>query len=124
MFVIRDQSIPASGTPGNFTGGLATLSRGATQVSIIRQRQIPNAANPAHRHDQEEVMVQLAGTVTVTVAGEAVTLAPGDTLIVPAETVHQIANTGGGAAEWLIVAPAGVRYFHPSGEEILPDWAR
>ena len=124
MFVIRDQSIPASGTPGNFTAGLATPSRGATQVSIIRQRQIPNAANPPHRHDQEEVMVQLAGIVTVTVAGEAVTLAPGDTLIVPAETVHQIVNPGDRAAEWLIVAPCGVRYFHPSGEEILPEWAR
>ncbi|MBA3306988.1 MAG: cupin domain-containing protein, partial [Thermoleophilaceae bacterium] len=37
---------------------------------MIRQRQAPGAANPAHSHDREEVMVVLSGTVRVTAEKE------------------------------------------------------
>ena len=122
--LIRNLHIPASGTPGMFAGSLATPRRGATEVSVIRQRQEPGATNPSHYHNREEVMVQLAGTVTVLVGDERVEIAPGDTLIIPAQKVHQIENTDQVEAEWLLIGPSGIQFFLPNGEEVVPEWAQ
>lgn len=111
-------------TPGgNASVGLATPSRGATGISLIRQRQAPGGTNPPHSHDLEEVMHILEGTVTVTVEGQIRTLCPGDTLIVPSRALHQIVNTGDQPAEWLLIAPSGVQFFHANGEPANPPWA-
>ena len=125
MTVIRTHELVEIETPGgNIGAAVATHSRGANEVSVIRQRQRPGGENPAHTHDREEVMVVLAGAVTVTAAGEPHELGPGDALILPARTVHRIENTNDADAEWLLIAPAGVRFFHESGEEGSPPWAR
>jgi len=124
MATVRGDDVEFVETPGGFSGGIATPSRGATEVSVIRQRARPGGGNPPHTHDREEVMVVSAGAVTVTVAGEPHALGAGDTLIVPPRTPHQVENPGTEPAEWLIVAPAGVRFFHATGEEATPAWAR
>ena len=125
MTVVHGNELQFIETPGgNFGSGLATPSRGAAEVSVIRQRQQPGGANPAHTHDHEEVMVLLAGAVTVTVAGEPHPLGPGDVVIVPPGTDHQIENMGVEVAEWLLIAPAGVRFFHATGEAGVPPWSR
>jgi quercetin dioxygenase-like cupin family protein len=123
--MVRHGDVQLLETPGrNQTGGLATPSRGAGEVSVIRQRQMPGGANPLHTHDREEVMLVTGGTVAVTVADERFDLGQGDTLIVPARTPHRIENAGAEAAEWLLVAPAGVRFFGADGTEGSPPWAR
>jgi quercetin dioxygenase-like cupin family protein len=77
MTVVHSNELQFIETPGgNFGSGLATPSRGAAEVSVIRQRQQPGGANPPHMHDREEVMVLLAGAVTVTVAAEPHPLDP------------------------------------------------
>ena len=125
MMVIREADVNFIETPGaNATAGIATSSRGAEDVSIIRQRQQPGGGNPAHFHDRQEVLLVLDGSVAVTMDGETVTLRTGDTLIVPAKTAHQLANTGETEAEWLLVAPAGIGFFHANGERAEPAWAR
>ena len=125
MTVIYGNEIRFIETPGgNFGSALATPSRGATEVSVIRQRQQPGGANPAHVHDREEVMVLLAGTVTVTVAGKPHALSPGDVVIVPPRTAHEVENAGAEPAEWILSAPAGVWFFHATGEEGFPPWSR
>ncbi|HEU4327523.1 MAG TPA: cupin domain-containing protein [Roseiflexaceae bacterium] len=123
--IIREQDETGIETPGgNTSRGLATPSRGAREVSVVRQRQGPGGSNPLHRHDREEVMVQCTGSVTVEVAGETVALLPGDTLVIPAGAEHRIRNSGDTDAEWLLVAPAGVRFFSAAGEEMRPAWAQ
>ncbi len=125
MTVVHGDELRFIETPGgNFGSGLATPSRGATEVSVIRQRQRPGGTNPAHTHDREEVMVLLAGSVTVTVAGKSHVLGPGDAVIVPPRAAHQVENAGAEPAEWILVAPAGVRFFHATGEEGFPTWSR
>lgn len=112
-------------TPGgNFTDSLASAGRGATEVSILLQQQEPGGRNPRHTHDREEVMVLRQGSVLVSVDDQQVALHAGDTLIVPAHTPHQIENTGNERAEWLLVAPAGVRFFGQDGTEMHPAWLR
>lgn len=125
MIVVRGESLSFIETPGGNAGaGLVTAARGASETSVIRQRQAPGGANPAHYHDREEVMLLLAGRVNVTLEDETLELSQGDTLIVPPRTEHRIENTGDAPAEWLLFAPAGVRFFHASGEEANPPWAR
>ena len=123
--VIREQMVSLIPSPGgNSTGGLATPQHGAREVSVILQRQEPGGRNPSHRHDREEVLLVRAGAVRLTLGDEEFALAAGDTAIIPAETLHQLENRGDTAAEWLLIAPAGVRFFRPDGEENFPEWAR
>ncbi len=124
MIVLRESDFQHVETPGaNVSTGIATASRGAKEVSIIRQRQQPGGGNPPHMHDREEVMLVTEGTVELRVGQEAVTLHAGDALVVPANTVHQLANAGTTEAAWLLIAPAGVGFFHQSGERADPVWA-
>jgi hypothetical protein len=46
------------------------------------------------------------------------------TLIIPAQTVHQIENTDQVEAEWLLIGPRGIQFFRPNGEEVVPEWAQ
>ncbi len=112
-------------TPGgNASAPLATASTGAREVSVIRQRQAPGGNNPPHTHDREEVLVLLAGTLDVTSQGETQTLCAGDSVVIPARTPHQLRNSGDEAAEWLLIAPAGYRFYRESGEDATPAWSR
>ena len=121
MDILRNEDVTMLQTPnGNATGVLASPKEGATEVLVLRQRQQPGGQNPPHRHDREEVMIGIAGTVTVTVDDVPAQLSAGDTLIVPAATLHRVANTGDSPAEWLLIATAGLRFFSPTGEEIRP----
>ena len=121
MAMVRSRDVEMLRTPGGMaTGCLASLGRGAREILVLRQRQAPGGQNPPHMHDREEIMIQVAGTVTVTVDTQPVQLSAGDTLIVPPHAVHQVVNTGEAQAEWLLAAPAGLRFFSTAGEEIKP----
>lgn len=123
MVVVRSQELDALETPnGNILTALATPSRGATEVRLVRQRQEPGGFNPPHSHDREEVMLQLEGRVSVSCEGQEVILESGDALIIPAGTLHRVTNAGDVPADWLIVSPAGTRFFSESGEEMKPGW--
>ena len=125
MLVLRETELDFIDTPGaNASAAVATPSRGACEVSVVRQRQQPEGGNPLHSHDREEVMVVTQGTVEVVLGGESVTLAAGDSLVIPAQTLHSLTNTGEVESEWLIIAPAGVGFFHESGERASPAWAQ
>lgn len=125
MIVLREHALQFIETPGsNATAGIATPSRGASQSSIICQRQQPGGGNPAHFHDREEIMLVTRGAVEVTAQDASVTLGPGDSLIIPAKTPHRLANIGKTEAEWLLIAPAGIGFFREDGERADPAWAR
>jgi quercetin dioxygenase-like cupin family protein len=124
MTVIRQTELRYIETPGgNYGAAVATPSKGAVDVSIIRQRQTPGGANPAHTHNREEVMLILSGETTVVLNGDLITLGQGDSLIIPAGTAHHIENRGAEDAEWLLLAPAGVEFIKSTGENGTPPWA-
>jgi quercetin dioxygenase-like cupin family protein len=122
--LIRNVKITESGFPGMFAGSLATPRLGATEVTVIRQRQEPGTTLTLHYHHHEEVIVLLAGTITALVGDKRVEVAPGDTLIVPGQTLHQIENTSQDDAEWLLIGPSGMQFFLPNGEEVVTEWAK
>jgi quercetin dioxygenase-like cupin family protein len=125
MTVVRFDALDLTDSPnGNASAPIATASRGASEVSVIRQHQLPGGFNPSHTHDREEVLVLLGGSLDVTAGDETHTLHAGDTIVVPANTAHQLRNAGDEPAEWLLVAPAGYRFYRESGEDATPAWSR
>lgn len=123
MLIVHENDVTLVASPnGNRTNGLVTRAGGATEVSVVRQEQAPGGFNPPHMHDCEEVMLIRQGVVTVTVGTDTAHLAPGDLLVVPAHTVHQVRNAGDTAGEWLYISPAGMRFLKPNGEEVVPSW--
>ncbi|WP_083922527.1 cupin domain-containing protein [Deinococcus aquatilis] len=125
MITIRAGDTQAMATPnGNYGTSLATPRLGATEVTVVRQRQAPGGFNPIHVQNREEVMVMLLGQVTVTSGDQRIELSPSDTLIVPAHTPHRVDNTGDTDAEWMIISPAGMQLFRETGEEASPLWIR
>src|SRR6266540_1216629 len=69
---------------GKAYAGLAVPSTGAQELVVARVRKEPTAANAAHSHDREEVVVVLGGRGRADIAGQMVELETGDTLIMPA----------------------------------------
>ncbi len=123
MLIVHENDVALVTSPnGNRTNGLVTRAGGATEVSVVRQEQEPGGFNPPHMHDREEVMLIRQGVVTVTVGEESVQLAPGDLLVVPAHTLHQVRNAGDTTGEWLYLSPTGMRFLKPNGEEVVPSW--
>ncbi|ADV67648.1 cupin domain-containing protein [Deinococcus maricopensis] len=125
MNVIRAHDTHALETPnGNHGTSLATPHLGANEVTVVRQRQVPGGFNPTHTQTREEIMVMLAGHVTISSNEARIDLAPGDTLIVPPHTPHRVDNAGPTDAEWLIISAAGMQFFRETGEEATPPWIR
>ncbi|MEM7801529.1 MAG: cupin domain-containing protein, partial [Chloroflexota bacterium] len=115
MNIVRSADINMISSPnGNESGAVATPNKGATEVNVIRQHEEAGGKNPPHKHSKEEVMVMLEGSVTVTVEEESATLSAGDTLIVPANTVHYLENQGDVTAEWLIISSSGRTFEAPT----------
>jgi quercetin dioxygenase-like cupin family protein len=124
VVVIHGAEIEGIASPGGHrTSGLATPSRGASQVSLIRQVQQPGGQGPLHTHDREELILLERGSISVAGTETTAELQAGDLLVIPAGAAHQIRNTGSVPAEWLLVAPAGIRYYGVDGAEVLPAWA-
>lgn len=123
MKIRTASSLTVFETPNASITPLATRKSGAEQVSIIRQRMQGSQRNPMHAHTSEEVMLMLDGAVDVTVDGITRRLAAGDTLIVPAGSMHCIENGGGQPAEWLIVSPLGMQFLGADGGAMTPAWA-
>lgn len=124
MTVIRQADLDPIATPGGNTGAaLATASRGARDVSVIKQRQAPGGLNPEHFHDREETLILLTGEIEIGQGERSDRLQAGDAVIVPAQQPHQVRNTGPDDAEWLLVAPAGIKFFHANGDEASPPWS-
>lgn len=63
----------------------------------------------AHSHDEyDETVYGVEGTLTFTVAGDEVTLLPGEVLFIPRGVVHQFENRGDGDAMALAVVTPGL----------------
>jgi len=105
--------------------GLATSGQGATEISLWRSTMEAGASSEPQYHDHEEIVFILDGEGLAHIAGEVAAFSAGDTLIIPAYSVHQVNNTGEKLLDALIVMAAGTRSFWPDGEEPAPPtWAQ
>lgn len=123
MIIHNDSELVADVLPGISHRTLAGPEHGLRQLEVWSQSIVPGSATPPHRHDCEEVVLVLAGEGTVTMAGESRTVRQGDTLILPANVLHQIINTGSAPLRTLAaLAMSPVRVELPDGTPLALPW--
>lgn len=121
MRVIRSADAPDFDLGGSTVAGLASPARGAAETMTYRVRMGAGSALPEHRHDHEEVFHLASGALVSILDGEEHERAAGDTMIIPAGTLHHaVAHSGG--AELLVAMPVGTLFVPPDGEPRLPPW--
>ncbi len=82
-------------------------SDGAPNFAIRRFRLAPGASVPRHTNAVEHEQYVLAGQYTVGVGDREHTVEAGDTLLIPAGTVHWYENSGDEPGLFLCVVPNG-----------------
>ena len=75
------------------------LSVPGREVVQVRVDFAPGVVAPAHKHPGEEIVYAIEGLLEYRLEGQPpVTLKPGEVLFIPAGTVHEVRNVGGGNA--------------------------
>lgn len=98
--------IPHHQLPGLDHQTLAGPAQGLRTLEVWHQILEPGAETPEHRHACEEVVVVLRGSGCCDLQGRSVPFAAPAALIVPADVVHRIRNTG--EAQMVVVAALGM----------------
>ena len=94
MAVVNNASLPEFNLPGLNHRTLAGPEHGMKALEVWGQTIEAGAATPVHRHACEEAIVILEGSGTLTIEGRDTAFGPNSTLIIPADVIHQIVNTG------------------------------
>jgi mannose-6-phosphate isomerase-like protein (cupin superfamily) len=94
MPVIHASNAPQFKLEGTVITGLASPSRGSSQLSSWKVRLEPGVVVPAHILTHEEVFVVLAGQAVAGVDGEQCPIGPGDALAVPPGVPFSLAVSG------------------------------
>ena len=107
-------------------GGLAWLSRpqttGAKDLVVIEVSLAPGGGHAFHKHpNQEEVIYVISGSVEQWLEKERRTLGPGDSIFIPADTVHASFNKSKDDAKLIAilgpcVGPEGYELVDVSGD--------
>ena len=94
MAVVNNASLQEFNLPGLNHRTFAGPEHGMKGLEVWGQTIESGAATPVHRHACEEAIVILEGSGTLTIEGQETAFGPNSTLIIPADVIHQIVNTG------------------------------
>lgn len=94
MPIVNNSSLTEFNLPGLNHRTFAGPEQGMKNLEVWGQVIEAGAATPVHRHACEEAIVILEGSGTLTIEGETTAFGPNSTLIIPADVIHQICNTG------------------------------
>jgi quercetin dioxygenase-like cupin family protein len=123
MYVI-DQARPAeTPIPGVRHATWASSREGLKTMSLWRQSIAAGGATPPHSHDCEEVVMCLAGQGELHLEGKVHRFGPEQTVLLPANVVHQIFNVGAEPLELTAVFSATpVAVALPDGSALELPW--
>jgi quercetin dioxygenase-like cupin family protein len=123
MTVIRGAQARRTQTPNAVMTTLASPTQGGSSHVVWRVDMTPGQAGPRHGIDAEQVWTVLAGAATVEMGDETVTVAPGDTVVLPADLPRRITSDAAAGFAALVVAPVGMQaYLVPDGDKLVPAW--
>lgn len=94
MPIVNNASLPNFALPGLSHRTLAGPEHGTSGLEVWSQTIEPGAGTPVHRHACDEAIVILEGSGTLTIGDEQSSFGPNSTLIIPADVIHQIVNSG------------------------------
>ena len=123
MTTIHAPEAPRFDLPGLVFTGLASPSRGSSELCTWRLEIEPGFASPdAHTLDRDEIFMVVSGAIRLGPDDERV--GAGDAAVVPAGAPIQVSNVGDGAAEVIVAIAAGFRATAGDGTEMgTPPWA-
>ncbi len=108
--------------PGSRLRGLATKSVGSSEIALWNHVLDAGADTPLHWHDHDQVIYVVAGSGTVTVADEELSVSPGDTVVAPAQIHHRVCAAADEVLDTLVAMSADLKSFRPDGSEIDTPW--
>ncbi len=123
MPVVNNDSQHQFALPGLDHRTLAGPEHGMTSLEVWGQTIAAGAATPVHRHACEEAIVILEGRGRLTIEGEHTEFGPNSTLIIPADVVHQIVNTGDTPMKLIAaLSAAPVKVRHADNQAMPLPW--
>jgi len=123
MPVIRRAETRRTETPNAVMTTLASPTQGGAGQAVWRVDMRPGQAGPLHAIDTEQVWTVLDGGATVELDGQALTLGPGDTIILPADAPRRVSADPEAGLAAIAVAPAGTRAYTLDGTRVAPGCA-
>jgi len=123
MPVIRRAETRRIETPNAVMTTLASPTQGGAGQAVWRVDMRPGQAGPLHAIDTEQVWTVLDGGATVELDGQALTVGPGDTLILPADAPRRVSADPAAGFAAIAVAPAGTRAYTLDGTRVAPGCA-
>jgi quercetin dioxygenase-like cupin family protein len=122
MTVIRRAGARRTQTPNAVMTTLASPTQGGAAQSLWRVDMTPGQSGPLHTFDAEQLWTVLAGGAEITLDGAAVSLAPGDTAVLPAAVPRQVTADGGDGLSAIVTAQAGARAAAAGADPVVPPW--
>jgi quercetin dioxygenase-like cupin family protein len=135
--VIRAAESRRTEVPSGLVTTLASPAQGGAGLVVWRMDVTPGSAGPVHAYDTEQVWTVIGGGATVELDGGAVTVAAGDTLVIPAGATRQLIADPQAGVSAISVTPAGTRAYTPAGpiqvdqhcavpdgDKLIPAWVR
>jgi quercetin dioxygenase-like cupin family protein len=106
MPVVDHAALPAFPMRDGIMGKwLAGHEHGSSTVSVLWNLVEPGTRVPRHYHGYEEVVLVDEGTIWVSIGEDRFSVSPGQTAIIPANSVHAWGNDGPGAVRVLFIWP-------------------
>jgi mannose-6-phosphate isomerase-like protein (cupin superfamily) len=102
--------------PGVETRMLFSAENGAAELCIFEQWVAPGTGAPTHSHTVEEVLTVRAGEAEMWIGTAHVTVAAGQSLLVPAGRPHGFRNSGSGTLHLHAVLAAPIFEATPDGQ--------
>ena len=123
MTLVHHAENRRSETPNAVMTTLASPTLGGARSSVWRTEVKPDVKGPVHVFDVEQIWTFLEGAATVELDGEAFTVGPGDTAVLPAEAIRRLTAGPEGYAA-IVTAPAGARAWTLDDvrNKIVPSW--
>jgi quercetin dioxygenase-like cupin family protein len=134
MPVIRHAESRRTETPSAVMTTLASPTQGDAGQAVWRVDMRPGQSGPLHAIDTEQIWTVLEGRATVSLGSGTVDVAPGDTLVIPADVPRRVTADATGGFAAIVIAPAGMRAYPldgsevaatcavPDGDKLLPAW--
>lgn len=120
--VTHAEDIAVHQLPGNRLRGLATPSRGSTEVMLWNHTAEAGGASPPHWHDHDQVIYVLSGMGRVIVGDDEHAVVADDIIVAPARIPHQVIAAADEALDTIVAMPAALLTFAPDGTEMDQPW--
>ncbi|MER7756940.1 cupin [Kitasatospora sp. NPDC097643] len=119
MPVIRHADARRTETPNAAMITCASPTQGSTSLAMWHVDMPADRQGPLHAMDVEQIWTFLDGSASVDLAGETLTVAAGDTLVLPADQARQISTATGFTA--VVACPSPAYAYNP--DAVTPEGA-